>query len=254
MKKYILALATLPLAAFGFTDSDLDGVDDSVDRCPRTPFFVKVDRYGCPLQPVKKKKIPGKFYLKVGTAYTKDNDYNNTLTNLTLGYSYNRFYFSIRTKYYIYDSARSKGGLGDTYLFGSYTFKIEKLLATPGLSVKIPTADSDFGTGKVDFIPSLTLDYYLTKRLDAFFYYGYIFRGSDQYGDNYTVSFGAGYRFSKPFYMSGSFDFDKNGSNYLSLFGIYRFTSKYYTTLNYSYGINDKATDHYISLKLGVKF
>ncbi|WP_457643847.1 hypothetical protein [Persephonella sp.] len=253
MKKLLLTIAILPIAAYGFTDSDLDGVEDSVDRCPHTPLLVKVDRYGCPIdRPAKKYR--GRFSLKVGIAHTEDSDFNNTLTNVTLGYSYRRFYFSIRTKYYLYDSNVGSGGMGDTYLFGSYSLKFDKLFVNPGMTVKIPTADSDFGTGNVDFIPSLTVDYLVTPKFDTFFYYGYVFRGSDQYGDNYTVSVGGGYKLSKPLYISGSFDFDKTGSNYLSIFGIYRFTQKYYTTLNYSYGINDKAVDHYISLKLGVKF
>ncbi|NPA57912.1 MAG: hypothetical protein GXN94_01320 [Aquificae bacterium] len=252
MKKTLITIALLPLAAYGFTDSDLDGVDDSVDRCPHTPLLIKVDKYGCPIKETKKRK--GRFTLKVGVAHTEDDDFHNTLTSLSLGYSYKRFYFSIRTKYYLYDSNVGSGGLGDTYLFGSYSFNYDKLFINPGLTVKIPTADDDFGTGNVDFIPSLTVDYIKDERLDFFFYYGYVFRGSDQYGDNYTVSLGAGYKVSQPLYISGSFDFDKTGSNYLSLFGMYKFTSKYYTTLNYSYGINDKAVDHYFALKLGVKF
>ncbi|WP_200673547.1 thrombospondin type 3 repeat-containing protein [Persephonella atlantica] len=248
MRKFLLFLAVIPSAALAFTDSDLDGVEDSVDRCPRTPLFVKVDKYGCP---IKKRGI---FYFKVGLAHTEDSRFNNTLTNVTFGYSYRRFYFSLTTKYYINDSIRNKSGLGDTYLFGSYSFYWKKLFINPGLSIKLPTASDNFGTGNVDFIPSLTLDYLINKKFDAFFYYGYVFRGSDKVGDNYTVSVGGGYKVAKPIYASLSLDTDKNGSNYLSFFGIYRFTKKYYTTLNYSHGLNNKAVDHYISMKLGVKF
>ncbi|MDQ7054981.1 MAG: thrombospondin type 3 repeat-containing protein [Persephonella sp.] len=39
MKKVLLFLAVIPSAALAFTDSDLDGVEDSVDRCPRTPLL-----------------------------------------------------------------------------------------------------------------------------------------------------------------------------------------------------------------------
>lgn len=36
-------------------DSDRDGVPDSLDRCPKTPAGVKVDKYGCP--PVAKRVV-----------------------------------------------------------------------------------------------------------------------------------------------------------------------------------------------------
>ncbi len=37
---------------FGFSDSDLDGVDDSLDRCPNTPISDIVDKNGCSVKSV----------------------------------------------------------------------------------------------------------------------------------------------------------------------------------------------------------
>lgn len=39
-RRVILGVILLGFScSFGFQDSDLDGVEDSVDKCPNTPFF-----------------------------------------------------------------------------------------------------------------------------------------------------------------------------------------------------------------------
>ena len=250
MKKLftLVLLSLITFNVYGFTDSDFDGVDDSVDKCPHTPFDVLVGSDGCPLE-----KYRGTFYFKLGVGYTKDNDYNNSLINASLGYAYKNWYVSILSNYYTNDSDLDKSGVGDTYLYGSYTFSLNNFYITPGLTLKIPTASDGFGTGNYDVSPSLTADYIFSK-LDIFAYYGYIFRGSDDLDDNYTISLGLGYQITDPLYLSLSFDTDKNESKYLSLFGIYDFTDKYYSTLNLSYGLNDLSTDLYVSLKFGIRF
>lgn len=45
----INALVGVSFNLFGTRDSDGDGVSDDVDKCPGTPFGVKVDAFGCPL-------------------------------------------------------------------------------------------------------------------------------------------------------------------------------------------------------------
>ncbi len=40
---------------YGYVDSDLDGVDDSVDKCPNTPFSDLVNESGCTIKSLVKK-------------------------------------------------------------------------------------------------------------------------------------------------------------------------------------------------------
>ncbi|WP_292664078.1 hypothetical protein [Nitratifractor sp.] len=37
-------------------DKDLDGVPDRYDRCPHTPFFALVNKYGCTVKKLKLSK------------------------------------------------------------------------------------------------------------------------------------------------------------------------------------------------------
>ncbi len=67
MRKGILIVGAVVQIAFAFQDSDLDGVEDSVDRCPGTPILELVDRFGCPIE----KGLPGEFLLRLGGGFVK---------------------------------------------------------------------------------------------------------------------------------------------------------------------------------------
>ncbi len=232
---------------YAYQDSDLDGVEDSVDRCPDTPFDLLVDSTGCPLEKRKQYTI----YLRTGPGYTDGNGYYNYLWNFSVGFLYKKLYLSLSTNYYMYDSLVDSSALGDTYLYGSYTFSFDRLYIYPGITLKIPTATDDLGDGNFDYAPSIYVDYVFNS-IDFFVYYGFIFRGSNQFDDTYTTSIGAGYQL-KNLYVSGSYDFNGDNSKYISIFGSLDLTKKYYLLLNYSYGLNQRSIDHFVSLKLGVR-
>jgi len=82
---------------FCSTDSDIDGVDDSIDLCPNTPFDVLVDKDGCP----QNKLFPGKLVLQLGSDITF-NQTENTANNLNIyaDYMIKEWDFSISSSNY----------------------------------------------------------------------------------------------------------------------------------------------------------
>ncbi len=253
MRKGIWAL--IPLfsgVSFAFVDSDLDGVEDSKDRCPNTPILELVDRYGCPI-----KHYRGKFYLRVGGGFLKDGNESRTFSLFSLAYSYRYLYLSFSTRYYL-SSTNYDPGMGDSSLFAGYSrFFGEHLYILPGVRLGIPTGDKQYSQSSLSITPSALFDY-IFDSFDLFMYLGYSFRGGGL-RDGLSTSFGGGYELTKKLYASISYDLSesavRSGSNsYLSLFLLYDISSKLYTTLSYSKGLNSSATDHSLSGRLGIRF
>lgn len=128
MKKYrkiIGAVLLFSNFSFAFVDNDLDGVDDSIDKCPNTPFDQIVGQDGCPIRKIGQEQqsgIKGRFYFKVGLVYNTDNSNDSTISATSIAYAYKGFYVSLSTNYYLYDSIVKNGGLGDSFLYLSYSF------------------------------------------------------------------------------------------------------------------------------------
>ena len=85
MKKLIsLGAFALLCYAGAVKDSDLDGVPDSLDMCPNTPFLETVNTSGCSaaqLKDLKKNKI--KFYFSAGYEYDNYKSYDSSNTLFT---------------------------------------------------------------------------------------------------------------------------------------------------------------------------
>ena len=257
--KGLLSILFFSAVAFAFTDKDMDGVDDSIDKCPNTPFFEIVGPDGCPIIKTKpKKKKIGKFYFKVGAGYNTEKSIGASYSSASFAYAIKNFYISWTSIYYINDEFANKGGIGDSYLYTSYTKFIKNIYLTTGLNIKVPTGNRTFSDKKFDFTPSIYIDYIQGKK-DYFVYYGYTFKGNKQLKDVNSISLGGGYQLTRKLYSSLSLDAVSSSVNgkmkyTLSYFGLYNFTKKYYATLSYSYGLNDLATDHSIFVKLGIRF
>ncbi len=248
----LLALQT----SYAFQDSDLDGVEDSKDRCPNTPILELVDKYGCPLE--SKLGPRGKFYVRLGGGLIKDEDEERTFSLFSVAYSYRGLYVSLTTRYYL-SSKLYDPGMGDSSLFVGYSnFITDRLYALPGVRIKIPTGDDQYSNNKFDYTPSVVFDYILDG-FDVFTYLSYTLRGDSSLKDTFSGSVGFGYDFTRKLYASVSYDVSESavreGNNYyLSLFSLYDINRRLYTTLSYSAGLNDEATDHSLTLRLGVRF
>ncbi len=246
----VTALIVFGGSSFAFKDSDLDGVEDSVDRCPNTPILVLVDKHGCPL---KRERL----YIRIGTGFLKDSREERSYLLTSLAYALGGFYTSFTVRYYNYSKLHGSG-MGDSTLFLGHSTYVGKLYLLPGIRIKIPTGDKPFSTGELDFTPSFVMDYLFGKN-DAFLYSSYTFRGDKRYKNTFTISAGVGREFGDALYASISYDLSESAirkgyNRYFSLFILYDLTRSLYTTLSYSKGINKEAVDHSATVRLGIRF
>jgi hypothetical protein len=265
MRLSTLTLLTflLSINLYGYEDSDIDGVDDSIDKCLNTPFDDIVDEYGCSIKQ-RQENYNGKLTLKIGLDTGIIDSDSDTTFNYYIGYIYNNYSLSISSSNYINYSTDSKDSEdGDIYTNAGYLFKNENYNTKLSLGVKLATADDSVGTGEEDYFASLFFDYFIDSNKDAFFYYSYTLSGDSDEVDykNYsTISVGVGNIITKNWYSSISYDFSESNykgvDNYraISWYNSYNFTKNLFTSLNYSYGLDDLSYEHTISLKLGISF
>jgi len=235
-----------------FKDEDLDGVEDSKDRCPGTPFLMLVDENGCPIE-----KVRPRFYLRYGMSYSQENGRDTLLSLVTMAVSYKRFYISGTGRYYHrYDGLGN--GLGDSTLYGSYTFRFESLYLVPGVRLRLPTGDRRFTDGYTDVTFSAVADLFLNG-FDLVFFGSYTLKGNPALRNTYTLSAGPGYYFNDRFYGSVSYDMVSSAvrdrvNQYLSLFALLDISGPLYSTLSYSYGLTPQAVDHTVTLRIALRF
>ncbi len=259
-KVFIISLITIALT-FAFQDSDLDGVDDSRDKCPNTPFYYLVDKYGCPIKKInfdkkitKRKRV--RYYYRVGFSHTKDKNYESNSVYTSISVYIKPFYFTVRTKYFSYISG-GLNGWGNSSVYVSYRKYFKNLALFPSVRITIPTVDKDIGTRYVSISPALLIDYYRGK-WDIFLYASRVLRLGAGKEDYWIFSPGLGYSFGK-LYVSPSVDFVESPTRntydiYGNLYFIYYLTKHLYISVNLSKGLSENATDRSISTKLGIKF
>jgi len=248
-KLFVTGLAAIGFS-FAFKDSDLDGVEDSVDRCPNTPILELVDRYGCPL---RRERV----YLRLGGGFLRDGRETRFYGLTSVAYALEGFYLSLTLRYYTYSRLHGRGW-GDSSLFMGYSRYIGNLYLLPGVRVKIPTGDRPFSTGEFNYTPSVVVDY-LFDGFDLFLYSSYTIRPEKRLRNTLTFSGGVGVELAEETYLSVSYDLSESAvrdgyNRYLSLFVLQGITENIYTTLSYSRGINRRAVDHSATLRLGFRF
>ena len=139
MKKLIITGLSLLSLNAAIIDSDLDGVVDTQDMCPNTPFLQTVDKNGCS-QAQLNKKNKMKFNISLGYEYDKysttdDDLYLANITAYTKKYSISYNYSMLNSKsndsilslYYkkfISDNIRIKAGI-KTYFPTDYNDKMD---------------------------------------------------------------------------------------------------------------------------------
>ena len=276
-------LCALNLQAF--TDSDLDGVDDSVDKCPNTPFMDIVDLNGCTkkslLQSPSSKESHHHFDFIVGASYSGA-DYNQlsrsdtAATSLQADYYYKDFSIQLSTSYYY--SKESGGitdsGFYDTFAGASYRFRvIDTLSLYVGAGVLLPTYDTSLNNNNTDYKASVSFSYYIGK-VNLFGGYSYTLIGDDDvvvydsegtpynysYQDTDSFNGGIGFYVTNRLYLSASYfagesiyeGYEKIQS--ASLYGYYTINKNWFSTVSYARGLSDTATDNYLSIRLGYFF
>ena len=253
MKRLLLLLLFLSTLSFAYTDSDMDGVPDADDACPRTPMTDLVDLSGC----TKKSLIsPHHFSLLAGVGYAKDNDASYTFPSAELNYYYKKFSLQLTTGYYdLTSSDLNSSGLNDTYVNLFYAFKpMKNLNLSWGVGMALPTYDSI--DNKTDYSTSLYGRYKLESwSLSAGA--GYRLMGDNNATNTFYYSVGTGYHWNKKLYSSFSYSVSQSiyeGNNdlkSLSFYNYYQINNNWFTTVNYTHGLSDASLDNSIGAKIG---
>jgi hypothetical protein len=273
-------MAAFSTMLMAYTDNDMDGVDDAVDKCPNTPLMDLVDINGCTKKVLIPKVTKQHFDIIIGASYSGSNfsSLNQTdtyATTLQADYYYGNFSLQGSTSYYKTDASDySENGMNDSFLGAAYNIKpLKDLLVRIGVGAVLATYKTDLNNNKTDYTGSLNLSYTVGK---VNLFGGYIYTMindddvilTDANGDPYTysyqntnaVSLGAGYYFTNTFYMSASYNTadsiykDVEDIRSASLYAYKTLNKNWFVTLFYAYGLSDSASDHAASVKLGYYF
>ena len=271
---YIILLTSILLA---YEDNDFDGVEDKFDRCPNTPLTELVDINGCTTRSLVSLHH---YDIILGASYS-DSDYqtlNKTDTfssTLQADYYYKDFSLSASTSYYKTDGGGySANGLNDSYLSASYQFKpLESLTLSIGLSLILPTYETDLNNNNLDYLTSLNLSYSLDN-ISLFVAYSYTIINDDDvlltdinantisitYQNSVALSAGVGYYVNNSLYLSGAYNVSDSIYTSIediktaSVYAYYGFDEHWFSTFSYAKGISDSASKNYAAIRVGYFF
>ncbi|MDF1880419.1 thrombospondin type 3 repeat-containing protein [Sulfurimonas sp. MAG313] len=269
MRFFLTLIITLSIHAFAYIDADLDGVDDSVDRCPNTPLTELVDIQGCTIKSLVSAHHYG---LIIGASYTQT-DYTtlektDTLTSsLQVDYYYKNFALSARSSYYTSDSQTySNKGMNDTSLSVAYQFYPSKnLVFRVATGVILPTYKTSLNNNNMDVLASVNVSYSL-HNMNIFAAYARTMINDDDiagvasYKDTNAYNAGLGFYPSSNLYLSGSYNtvdsiyVNVESIDTASAYAFYSINKHWFSTLSYAYGLSDAASKHYASIRLGYYF
>lgn len=282
----LFATILLALNLHAFTDNDLDGVDDSIDKCPNTPFMDIVDLNGC-----TKKSLADDASLKTsdhhfdiimgasysGADYNQLNRNDTATTSLQADYYYKDLSIQASTAYY--HSKESDGstqnGFYDTFLGVSYKLQVSNSLKFyVGVGALLPTYTTSLNNNNTDYKASVSFNYDIGK-INLFGGYSYTQINDDdvvvvdsngtnaydyKYQNTNSLNGGIGVYATNRLYLSASYfegesiyiGYEKIKS--ASLYGYYTIDRNWFATLSYARGLSDTATDNYTSLRIGYFF
>lgn len=278
----IVLITFLVANLFGYSDADLDGVDDAIDKCPNTPLIDLVDISGCTIQKIAIDTASySHFDIILGVDYTGSNYVvspaaDTYSTSIQIDYYYKNFSIQAYTSYYSstgesYDDR----GFNDSSISVAYS-----LNPLPNFTFRIssgailPTYTTEFNNNHTDYFASANLSYLLSK---INLYAGYVYtkindddiivttaNPADSYSILYqntnAVNAGVGYYFNNALYISGGYNQtqsiyqDVEDAKSISLYVYYTLTKNWFANLSYAYGLSDPASDHAASIKIGYYF
>ncbi len=263
--KTVFLTLLLSSSLFAFQDNDIDGVEDTIDRCSNTPFDAFVDKNGCAVNISKKSSNSdywGAVTLKVGSSIQRDDEYeDDEYVDLFANYRYHNWDISISNSRSTTKSTLTEDNSdsdNDIYLMGGYSFPLAnarlKLSAGTKMVDNSNSRDDDYFTG-------LNYDYFVNSKQDIFLYGGYTFSGDDDtidYEDYSSFSIGTGYAVTPSFYSAVSYNY--TGSNYpdedaqegLTWYNSYSFNKNIFATASYTYGLDDYSYDNTFRFGLGL--
>jgi len=247
-------------------DYDMDGVPDTIDVCSYTPFFDKVDKYGCSTKrlvlPEDKDNHNLDVIFSYGLAHNDDSKDREELdkSEIELNYYKNSWIYSLKIGYL---KSNSWSDIDDTILSIKRHFQINQdIRLTTGIGIKLPT--HDFEGNEVDYSFYENLNYYITDDFSIFLggVYSIINDNSKEssIGNVYSYYFGIGYFLSKNLYANLSYSSTKSKFSEQQLIDtlsstiFYQIDEKWFTLFGYSNEILDDDFHNSIDCKIGYSF
>ncbi|SFV54943.1 hypothetical protein MNB_SM-5-68 [hydrothermal vent metagenome] len=285
MKKSIAILIASTLLAsglFAYSDADMDGVADSADQCPNTPFTDLVDLRGCTIKKVKlKQPIQWNADVILGINYSNSNfgssnQADTYSTSLQTDFYYKKFSLQASTSYYKATGQNyNEKGFNDSFIGAGYSFNpLDNLFLHFGIGALLPTYNSSLNNNNTDYTASTSLSY--TKGdINIFGGYSYTIINDDDvnttnnntyiYQNTNAYNIGLGYYFTNKLYMSGSYNLSNsiyksinNGKiediKTASIYGYYTLNKNIFLIFSYARGLSDSASDNAFTLKAGYYF
>lgn len=234
---------------FGFSDNDLDGVENIYDQCPNTSFDDLVNQYGCPIE-----QYWGKLNLEIEHISQTQNDITTTLHDYYINYQYNNWLLSVSQNYY------NNNKFGDLFTSIGYTSNTDNMIWKSYIGLKLAANDNTISTTENDYFMSVSMDYTSLVFLRYFVYLQYILTGNSKtinYANNINYSVGISYLYSNNEYQlsyqnSGSKTSKLNQYQNININWIHDFTYLH-TSIGYNQSLID-SQDYYIYFGIGVNF
>jgi len=262
--KIVLGLMLISSLSFANLDSDMDGVIDSIDKCPNTPFLNEVDASGCTTNLLKLPEERDDDTLEVDISYGFSNDEDTIdrdkqhLTKLQMSYYLNDWSYSINTGYF---TTASSSGFSDTALKIKKRFTLtDSLKLSLGVGVKLPSYD--FVGNQTDYSLYSSISYSISK-ISLFAGWSYTFIEDEEsiapLKNTNTLYIGTGYFWNKDIYTNIAYTsieskFEKNHADQSIIASIfYTINEKWFTTITYAQEIGEDNIDNKISLRLGYR-
>ena len=259
-------------------DSDFDGVPDTYDQCPHTPFLAEVDASGCTVSLLILPSETDKQDMTVtlGYGYATNQDLKNREkqhhATLQLDYYTNNWNYSIHTGYYKH---QLHDGMLDTTFWVKKRIPLkEKWVLSLLAGVRLPT--HDYKGNKNDYLSSASLHYYPTANLSFFAGYKYTYIGDEdeqikteesnedtneikieKIQNQHQFHVGLGYFFTHHFYAN--FTYSEQKSKFvsehkainLSSSLYYKIDTQWFSTLYYKREILDEDLHDSLLFKVG---
>ncbi|WP_300366077.1 DUF3187 domain-containing protein [Hydrogenimonas sp.] len=277
MIKFVTALLSSCMILFAYTDMDLDGVDDAIDKCPNTPITDLVDATGCSVRSLVSDQH---FDIVMGVAYSQYNyrlnDKTDTWTTTAqIDYYNNNISLQLLTSYYSSESDDyDDSGMNDTTLAAYYQYNLTPdITLQAGAGIVFPTYDAEYNNNDADYIGSLNLSYQ-TDDYTLFGGYSFTYIGDDDVtytgsdGNTYTIEYqhvnafniGVGSYVSSKLYASLSYYYSDSiydgvdAIENITCYGFYSIDDNWFATGSYAYGLSDTTSDNYFAVRIGYYF
>ena len=265
LKKALIFIMTASLSLMAYSDYDMDGVDDAIDKCPNTPFNELVDIEGCTI-----KKAWSKEHLSImyGIGFSEA-DYSiignsDTVSqSIQIDYYYDNFSIQANSSYYKSDD---DSGLNDSFIGAYYKFSLSnELTLRVGGGAILPTYDTELDNNNMDILASASFSYMLDKT-NIFGGYSYTVVNDDDiagivsYQNTHSYSAGAGIYALDDLYLSGYYTVSDSiyketaDIRTISFYAFYSIDENWFATFSYAHGLSDSVSDNSVSIRLGYYF